>query len=151
MRVGVANLLAGIVVLLFGSVVTFSASQLPYKGEYGPGPGFLPLWIGIALIGCAIAAILKAVRQVGGEKGKFIQPKTRQVAFIFVTLIVTFLLVPVFGLSLGLALFTGFTMRTAGRHGWILCVGTAVVTAAAVRVIFGVMLDIPLPKGYIGL
>ena len=50
---GVANLLAGIVVLLFGSLVAFSASQLPYKGEYGPGPGFLPLWIGIALIGCA--------------------------------------------------------------------------------------------------
>jgi hypothetical protein len=27
----------------------------------------------------------------------------------------------------------------------------AVVTAAAVRLIFGVMLDIPLPKGYVGL
>ena len=72
MTVGVANLLAGIVVLLFGSLVAFSASQLPYKGEYGPGPGFLPLWIGIALIGCAIAAILKAARQVGREKGRFI-------------------------------------------------------------------------------
>lgn len=151
MTVDVANLLAGIVVLLFGSVVVFSASQLAYKGEYGPGPGFLPLWIGIALIGCAIAAILKAIRQAGHEKGRFIQPKTHQVAFIFVTLVVTFLLVPVLGLSLGLALFTGFTMRTAGRHGWILCVATAVVTAAAVRLIFGVMLDIPLPKGYFGL
>jgi putative tricarboxylic transport membrane protein len=151
MTVGVAHLLAGIVVLLFGSVVTFFASQLPYKGEYGPGPGFLPLWIGMALIGCAIAAILKAVRQVVREKERFVQPKTRQVAFIFVTLIVTFLLVPVFGLSLGLALFTGFTMRTAGRHGWILCIATAAVTAAAVRLIFGVMLDIPLPKGVVGL
>lgn len=148
---GVAHLLAGIVVLLFGSVVTFFASQLPYKGEYGPGPGFLPLWIGMALIGCAIAAIIKAVRQVDRGKERFIQPKTRQVAVIFVTLIATFLLVPVFGLSLGLALFTGFTMRTAGRHGWILCIATAVVTAAAVRLIFGVMLDIPLPKGVIGL
>lgn len=148
---GVANLLAGIVVLLFGSVVAFFASRLPYKAEYGPGPGFLPLWIGIILIGCAIATIIKAVRQAGREKGRFIQPKTRQVAFVFVTLIITFLLVPVFGLSLGLALFTGFTMRTAGRHGWVLCVLTAVVTAAAVRVIFGHMLDIPLPKGYVGL
>jgi putative tricarboxylic transport membrane protein len=148
---GVANLLAGIVVLLFGSVVTYSAGQLPYKAEYGPGPGFLPLWIGIVLIGCAFVTIIKAVRQLGREKGRFVQPKTRQVAFVFVTLIVTFLLVPVFGLSLGLALFTGFTMRTAGRHGWVLCVLMAVVTAAAVRLIFGVMLDIPLPKGYVGL
>src|SRR5512139_868680 len=147
---GVANLLAGIAVLLFGSFVTYSAGQLPYRGEYGPGPGFLPLWIGIVLIGCAIVTIIKAVRQYGQEREGFVQAKTRWVGFVFVTLIVTFLLVPVFGLSLGLALFTGFTMRTAGRHGWILCIATAVVTAAAVRVIFGVMLDIPLPKGYVG-
>ena len=148
---GIANLLAGIGVLLFGSVVTYSASQLPYRGEYGPGPGFLPLWIGIVLIGCAIVTIIKAVRQYGQEKEGFVQAMTRWVGFVFVTLIVTFLLVRVLGLSLGLALFTGFTMRTAGRHGWVLCVLTAVITAAAVRVIFGVMLDIPLPKGVVGL
>ncbi len=148
---GVANLLAGIGVLLLGSVVAFFASRLPYKAEYGPGPGFLPLWIGVALIACAIATIIKAVRQYGHEEGRFIQPKTRQVAFVLVTLMITFLLVPVFGLSLGLALFTGFTMRTAGRHGWVLCVLVAVATAAAVRFIFGYGLDIPLPKGYIGL
>ena len=148
---GVANLLAGIVVLFFGSLVTYSASQLPYRGEYGPGPGFLPLWIGIVLIGCAIATIIKAARQYGHEEQTFIHPKTRQVAFVFATLIVTFLLVRVVGLSLGLALFTGFTMRAAGKHSWILCIVMAVVTAAAVRVIFGVMLDIPLPKGVVGL
>jgi hypothetical protein len=148
---GMANLLAGIVVLFFGAVVTYGASELSYRGDYGPGPGFLPLWIGIVLIGCAIVTILKAVRQYGTEKGRFIHEKTRQVASVFVTLIVTFLLVPALGLSLGLALFTGFAMRTTGRHGWILCLVTAVVTAAAVRVIFGVMLDLPLPKGVIGL
>jgi putative tricarboxylic transport membrane protein len=148
---GVANLLAGIAVLLLGSTVTFFASQLPYKAEYGPGPGFMPLWIGVALMVCAIATIAKAVKTVGHQEGRFIQPKTRQVLFVLVTLIVTFLLIPVFGLSLGLALFTGFTMRTAGRHGWVLCVLVAVVTAAAVRFIFGYGLDIPLPKGYIGL
>jgi hypothetical protein len=109
------------------------------------------LWIGIILIACAIATIISAIRQSGREKGRFIQPKTRQVAFVFVTLIFTFLLVPVFGISLGLALFTGFTMRTAGRHGWVLCVLVAVATAAAVRFVFGYGLDIPLPKGYVGL
>jgi hypothetical protein len=147
---GVANLMAGIAVLLLGSVVAFFASQLPYKAEYGPGPGFMPLWIGVALIACATATIIKAIKQVGQREGRFFQPKTRQVGFVLVTLMITFLLVPVFGLSLGLALFTGFTMRTAGRHGWVLCVLVAVATAAAVRFIFGYMLDIPLPKGYFG-
>jgi len=148
---GVANLLGGLAVLLLGSVVVFFSSQLPYEAEYGPGPGFLPLWIGIALIACAIATIIKAIRKYRYEEGRFFQAKTGQVVFVGVTLIITFLLVPVFGLSLGLALFTGFTMRTAGRHGWMLCIFGAVVTAAAIRLIFGVMLDIPLPRGFIGI
>ncbi len=147
---GVAGLLASIAVLLLGSVVVFLASRLPYQAEYGPGPGFLPLWLGMALIACAIVTIIKAIKRYGDQKGKFFQAKTRQVMFVLVTLIITFFLVPVFGLSVGLALFTGFTMRTAGRHGWILCVFVAAVTAAAIRLIFGHMLDIPLPKGYIG-
>ena len=147
----IANLLAGIAVLLLGSVVAFSASRLPYEAEYGPGPGFLPLWIGVALIACGIITIIKAIKKYGHQKERFFTPKTRQVIFVLVTLIITFLLVPVFGLSLGLALFTGFTMRTVGRHGWTCCVLVAVATAAAVRLFFGHMLDIPLPKGYIGL
>jgi putative tricarboxylic transport membrane protein len=149
-RMGTANLLAGIAVLVFGAVVIFSARGLPYTAEYGPGPGFLPLWLGIALVACAIVTIVKALRIYGREEGRFIQPKTRQVAFILVTLIVTFLLVPAVGLSLGLALFTGFTLRAVGRHGWILCLLTAVVTAAVVRLVFGYVLDIPLPRGHIG-
>jgi len=148
---GVASLLASIAVLLLGSVVVFLASRLPYQAEYGPGPGFLPLWLGVGLIACAIVTIIKVIKKYGDQKGKFFQAKTRQVVFVLVTLIITFFLVPVFGLSVGLALFTGFTMRTAGRHGWILCAFVAAVTAAAIRLIFGHMLDIPLPRGYIGL
>ena len=148
---GLANLIGGIAVLALGSVVTFFAARLPYEAEYGPGPGFMPLWIGVALIAFGIVTIGKALRRYGHEEGRFFQPKTRQVAFVLVTLMITFLLVPVAGLSMVLALFTGFTMRAAGRHGWILCVLMAVITAAAVRLIFGHMLDIPLPKGYIGL
>jgi putative tricarboxylic transport membrane protein len=149
--VGAANLISGIVVLILGALITFFAGRLPYEAEYGPGPGFLPFWIGLALVGCAIVIIIKAVRKKSSREGRFFQAKTRQVAFVLGTLIVTFLLLPVVGLSVGLALFTGFTMRTAGRHGWILCFLVALATTVAVRIIFGRLLDIPLPKGYIGL
>jgi putative tricarboxylic transport membrane protein len=148
---GAANLLGGVVILVVGLLITFLASQLSYWSEYGPGPGLLPFWIGVVLSACAILIIIKAVRQYRLTEGKFLQPKTRQVLFILITLIVTFLVVPLFGLSLCLALFTAFTMRQTGRHGWLLCGLMAVATAAAVRIIFGYMLDIPLPKGLFGL
>lgn len=148
---GAANLLGGVVILVVGLLITFLASQLSYGSEYGPGPGLLPFWIGVVLSACAILIIIQAVRQYRFQEGKFIQPKTQQVLFILITLIVTFLLIPLLGLSLGLALFTGFTMRQTGRHSWLLCGLMALATAAAVRIIFGYMLDIPLPKGLVGL
>ncbi len=147
----IANLLSGVLVVFWGSIVAFFAARLPYEAEYGPGPGFLPLWIGFGLIACGIVTCARGIKRSDRPEGRFFQPKTRQVLFLLVTLIITFLLVPVLGLSLGLALFTGFTMRTAGRHGWILCILVAVATAAAVHLIFGYLLDIPLPKGFTGI
>jgi putative tricarboxylic transport membrane protein len=148
---GLANVIGGIVVLAVGLLITFSASRLTYMSEFGPGPGLLPLWIGIALSACACAVIVKAVRRLRVTHERFFQPKTQEVGFILATLIVSFLLLPLTGLSLGLALFTGFTMRVTGRHGWVLCVLMAVATALAVRIIFGYVLDIPLPKGLTGI
>ena len=52
-----ADLIGGVVVLILGLAVVFFSSQLPYYSEYGPGPGFLPLWLGVVLIGCAIFVI----------------------------------------------------------------------------------------------
>ncbi len=148
---GAANLIGGACVLVLGLVITYLSSQMTYMSEFGPGPGLLPLWIGIALSGCAVLTILRAIAQYKRQEGKFFQPKTTRVVFIFGALIVTFLLVRPLGLALSLALFTGFTMRATGRHGWILCLFMAVATAAAVMIIFGHMLDIPLPKGFVGI
>jgi putative tricarboxylic transport membrane protein len=147
---GAANLIGGTFILVLGVTITYFSSRMTYMSEYGPGPGLLPFWIGIALSTCAALTIFRAIVQYKKQGGKFFQPKTGQVAFILGALIITFLLVRPLGLALSLALFTCFTMRATGRHGWILCCFMAVLTAVAVRIIFGYMLDIPLPKGLIG-
>ena len=53
----IADLLSGIVVFLLGVALIFFSRQLSYMSEYGPGPGFLPLWLGIGLVGCALFVI----------------------------------------------------------------------------------------------
>ena len=150
---GAAHLIGGIFILALGGMITYFSSQMTYMSEYGPGPGLLPFWIGIALGACALFTIIRDIARYGkGKKDeKFFQAKTGQVVFIFVALVITFILVRPLGLALSLALFTGFTMRSTGRHGWVLCLLMAVVTAAAVRIIFGYLLDIPLPKGFMGI
>ena len=146
----VVDLIGGIGVLGLGTAITFFAGRLPYTAEYGLGPGFMPLWIGMVLMGCAVITIIQSLRQAGGPQKKFVTPRTRKVGFVFVTLIVTFVAVRFLGLAVSLGLFTGFTMKTVGRHGWALSALVTLATAAAVYVIFGYLLDIPLPKGFLG-
>jgi uncharacterized membrane protein YozB (DUF420 family) len=144
-----ADLIGGAVVLLLGLAVIYFSSQLDYYSEFGPGPGFLPLWVGIVITGCAIYVMIDFLRK-HGKAGPFFKSRTRLGAQMLIAIIVTFLLFPLLGFSIGLALFTGFTMRMMGRHHWVSCGLTAIVTAIGIHFIFGQWLYIPLPKGIIG-
>ena len=48
-----ARVFSGLTVLALGIAVIFFSRQLPYDSDYGPGPGFLPTWIGYVLAACA--------------------------------------------------------------------------------------------------
>jgi len=144
-----ADLVGGGVVLLLGIAIVFFSSQLPYKTEYGPGPGFLPLWLGIVLIGSAIFVIANIFRKHGVVE-TFLKPRTKQSALMFILIFVSFLLLPWFGFAVGLAFFSGLTMRVMGKHGWIACGLTAVGIAIGIHFVFGQWLHIPLPVGIVG-
>ncbi len=144
-----ADLIGGVVVLFFGLAVVFFSSQLPYYSEFGPGPGFLPLWVGVVFIGCAIFVIINVLRK-HDKIGTFFKPRTKLGLHVLVIIFITFLLLPFLGFSIGLALFVGITMRIMGKHRWLSCSLTAVVTAICIHLIFISWLTIPLPLGLIG-
>jgi hypothetical protein len=143
------NLIAGMVVLALGGAVVFFSLQLPYSSEYGPGPGFLPLWLGIALMGSSIGVMIKTFLKTD-RTGLFFKPRTKIGIKMLVLIGITFLLFPLFGFSIGLALFTTASMKTLGKHRLVVCGLTGVVTAVGIHFLFGRWLDIPLPTGVIG-
>ncbi len=145
----VADLIGGAVVLLLGLAVIFFSTRLPYSAEYGPGPGFLPLWIGIGITGCASLVIVKIVKK-SGRIGVFFKPRTKEGVKILIIMIAAFLLFPLLGFSISLGLFVGVTMRTMGKHRWVSCALTACVTGLAIHYIFAQWLTIPLPTGMVG-
>jgi len=144
-----ANLIGGVFVLVLGLAVVFFSSQLTYYSEFGPGPGFLPLWVGIIISACSIYVVIDLLRKQG-VKEEFFKPRTRLGLQIFIAIIITFLLLPLLGFAIGLALFIGVTMRMMGKHRWALCGLTAIVTAIGIHFIFISWLTIPLPQGLIG-
>ena len=144
-----ADLIGGTVVLVLGLAVIFFSSQMQYYSEFGPGPGFLPLWIGIGITACAVVLILNLLRK--REKvGAFLKSGTREGFKLLVIIIAAFFLLPFLGFSIGFGLFAGITMRLMGRHGWVSCGLTAVGIAIGIRYVFGHWLNIPLPAGVVG-
>jgi hypothetical protein len=145
-----ANIIGGVAVLLLGLGTVLAAWRtLPYTGEFGPGPGFVPLWLGVVLMVCAVPVILGDLRaRPTGEK--WLRPETRQCVKVLVLIVTVFLLLPVLGFPVGLALITGAGMRLMGKHAWVACVLTAIGTAICIHYLFGQWLSIPLPKGMIG-
>ncbi len=145
----IADLIGGVIVLLLGLAVIYFSSQLEYYSEYGPGPGFLPLWVGIIIAGCAIYVIIDVLKK-HHKIGTFFRPRTKLGLHVLVIIFITFLLLPLLGFSIGLALFAGITMRIMGKHRWLSCSLTAVVTAICIHLVFISWLTIPLPQGLIG-
>jgi hypothetical protein len=144
-----ADLIGGAVVLILGLAVIYFSSKLEYYSEYGPGPGFLPLWVGICITGFASVLIFNILRK--HEKvGAFLKPRTREGFKLLFIIIATFFLLPLLGFSIGFGLFAGITMRVMGRHRWVTCGLTAVGIAIGIRLVFSHWLMIPLPTGIVG-
>jgi hypothetical protein len=144
-----ARVFGGVTVLALGIAVVFFSRQLPYHSEYGPGPGFLPTWIGYVLVACALIVTAQELR-VPDRRETFFQPRTRMAVKVLVVIGLTFLLFPLLGISAGFGLFICTTMRLMGRHRWVTCGFAAVVTAVSIHFLFGRWLDIPLPTGLVG-
>jgi len=145
-----ANIIAGMAVFLLGiATIIVAWTTLPYGGDFGPGPGFLPFWLGVTLMVCAIPVIVTDLRATEKSERLF-RPETAKCLKVLALVVAVFLTLPVLGFSAGLALITGGGMRLMGKHSWVSCVVVVIGTAVCVRYLFGQWLSIPLPKGMIG-
>ena len=144
-----ADLIGGAVVLLLGLSIVFFSSQLPYSSDFGPGPGFLPFWLGIGIAGCAVLVLMKILKQRNRTE-VFFKPLTKLGVQMLVMIVVAYFLLPYLGFSVGLALFTATAMRVIGKHSMLMCGLTAIGTAIGIHFVFGEWLSIPLPTGIVG-
>lgn len=145
-----ANIAASLTFFFLGvSTILLSWRDLPYTSDFSPGPGFLPLWLGIGLTVCAIPVTIAEFRKRGRAE-KLFRPETVKCVQVLILIVTVFLLLPVFGFSAGLALITAGGMRLMGKHGWGFCAAIVVVTAVSIHYLFGQWLGIPLPKGMSG-
>jgi hypothetical protein len=147
-----ADRIAGAALLVLG--IAFSAGALThyaYWGENGPGPAFLPFWLGLAMAVLASILLLGAVRS--GDRGEPWLPRgegLRRLVLVFGISVALVALLKVLGMAVGTVLFLVVLLRGLDRQPWHVTVAVSLAVAAVNYLIFIHWLKVPMPVGVLG-
>jgi putative tricarboxylic transport membrane protein len=146
------DLVSGAVLAAFGVYVIIESARFSYLTEEGPGPGFLPLWLGIAMVGLSLCLVIinqrraapKALAKPGAWSGE-----TRALC-AWLALMAAILLTPLLGFTLCLVLLTLFIVAVLERRSLRSALAVALGLGLGFHVIFVVVLGLSLPPGPLG-
>jgi len=139
---------------LLALAIAFSAGALThysYWGPNGPGPAFLPFWLGVVMAGLAALLLSGAVRS--RDPGAQWLPRgesLKRLALVLSATIGLVALLNVVGMILGTALFLIVLMRFLDRNPWPLTLAVAVATAGVNFLVFTYWLRVPMPVSVLG-
>ena len=139
---------------LLALAVAFSAGALKhyaYWGENGPGPAFLPFWLGVVMALLAAALLLGAIRST--DPGAAWLPDRigqQRLALVLGATLAFVALLNVLGMVIGTVLFLVVLVRGLDRHPWPLTLAVALAVAGFNTLVFTYWLRVPLPVGVLG-
>jgi putative tricarboxylic transport membrane protein len=150
--VRVADTIAALCVALLGATVIALARQLPYEAEYGPGPGFLPFWLGVALVVLSVFLLREARATRTSNEGdvqsgfaQFAPGALRPWLIFFASTLAVSLFFEQLGFGLAIGLFMFVTMRWVARQSWRSTILFALLTPTVLYLGFVRILMVPLP------
>jgi hypothetical protein len=146
------DLLIGGLCLLAAAVV--AAESVPrYFGRQGIGPGAFPSWVATLLVCCGVAVILKVVRQRGLASWEA-WPRGQALLRVLLasgSIVLYLAVLQILGFWLASSLLLLFHLRVLGRYSWRVALPTAFGLSLLIALVFGVLLFMPLPQGFVGI
>jgi putative tricarboxylic transport membrane protein len=141
---------SGAVLAGLGVYVIVTARGWEYVGPDGPGPGFFPLWYGIALVGLSLLLIGSSVRSPGAAGKPVNWRQVGRALGAWAGLAVCVGLLKVLGFLLAFALFTFFLVTVMYRRPIGTAAAVSIGTALVFYLLFPVALSVALPVGVLG-
>jgi putative tricarboxylic transport membrane protein len=150
-EIAVAGILA-----VCGAAYYLAALQYPIGKIDSPGPGLMPRGLGIIFVVLSLYLLSEGLHALRSERSRAHagteEPGDAIKAPLGVTVILVLyaLLLPVAGFSIATFLAVFCAGRLLGLEGWAKPVALAVGTTALCFLVFGWLLDVPLPAGVFG-
>ena len=149
------EVIGGTLIFLFGAVTVYFSLRMPIGTFRAAGSGLFPLGLGILLTGLSGTLLIKSYIQGKRSREKTIQAgaarSTKQVVLFMGAIVVATLLFKSLGYPLTAFLLLLALLRILGLRRWAYNLLLSLLTATGAYLLFVLWLQIPLPKGFIGL
>jgi putative tricarboxylic transport membrane protein len=145
-----SEVIGAAVLAALGAYIFVQSLAWDYYTADGPGPGFFPVWYGVAMVVLSLALIVGRVRQASAAGGLVEwQGAGRALATWAAFALSVALMVPL-GFFVSFALLTFFLVVFIFGRSPIAGLLTAAGLVIGFDQIFAVCLDLQLPAGYLG-
>jgi putative tricarboxylic transport membrane protein len=137
--------------LLLAFAVAFSAGalkQYQWWGSGGPGPAFMPFWLGLVMACLAAGLLTRSLKQRHPGTGWW--PRGEGLRDMLVVLGVTIVFVALLdflGMVVGTAIYLAVLVRYLGKHPWWMTLAIALGAAGFNWLVFVRWLRVPFPEG----
>lgn len=145
------DLVSGAVLTGLGLFVVFEARKWEYLTPEGPGPGFFPMWYGLALVVLSVTVAVQAIAKRGQDKGGALDwGGIGRALLAWAALTACIASIKLLGFIVSFALLTFFVVWVMYRRSVVFAGASAVGAAAAFYLIFPLALNVALPIGFLG-
>lgn len=139
MRRGSPDFWSGLALAALGGYIVAEARGWEYMTPEGPGPGFFPLWYGIAMLGLSLYLVFSSTQAAVDWRGG-----GRALA-TWAALAVSVAALKWVGFVVGFAALTFFMVAVMYRKSALTAAAVALGTAAAFYLLFPLALGVALP------
>lgn len=137
-----------IIFLALSAYIVWYSLTLEYYTSLGPGPGFFPLWLGVAMGILSIVWFFQVILEPRQSKNDIFLPKRSgiiRILSIIAALIIIAYLMDIFGFQLMMFLFLLFLLIILGRQPIWLTLIVSILGSFGVFHLFREYLDVSLP------
>ena len=136
---------SGLALGALGAYIVATASGWEYLGAEGPGPGFFPLWYGIAMLALAIMLVITNVRKKTTAEKPLDWSEIRRALGAWLALAASLAALKLVGFVVAFAALTFFIVAVMYRRPLRVAATVALATAAGFYLLFPLALGVPLP------